>query len=249
MGKNYTQVWKDIYKIHSYEMDLQGRISVTSLLQYMQETAWNHAEHLDVGYSHLLEKSLVWVLSRLALKIFSYPKWGEAIELYTWPSGIDKLFCYRDFKFLDSKGNTCAGATTTWFAIDLNRRRPVKTETYIDLQAGSAERMFPNFVPKIASVVHPSSAKKVNVEYSFLDVNGHVNNVRLVEIILDSFSIDFRKEFFLNEFQINFLNEALAGDEIGVSNSTQDNSEYQHMLLRKRDDAELCRAITRWRKK
>ncbi|MBN1559654.1 hypothetical protein JW998_05350, partial [candidate division KSB1 bacterium] len=85
MQKHYLRTWSDTYKIHSYESDLSAKTSITAILQFMQESAWNHAEHLDLGYSHLRARNLAWVMARLSLRVVALPLWHETIVVETFP--------------------------------------------------------------------------------------------------------------------------------------------------------------------
>lgn len=53
MPDDKKMVWTDEYKVHSYDAGRNGYATMPVLCNFMQETAWNHAEHLNVGFSHL----------------------------------------------------------------------------------------------------------------------------------------------------------------------------------------------------
>jgi hypothetical protein len=50
-------IWADEYLIRSYEVDAMGRASLHTLSKFMQETAYNHANHLEFGYVHFKKKA------------------------------------------------------------------------------------------------------------------------------------------------------------------------------------------------
>ena len=101
----YKKNWVDTYQIHSYEADVSARATVSSILQFMQESAWHHAENLGVGFSQLFKDGLIWVLSQQLIHIEQFPKWGETVTVQTWPSGRDRLAYIRDFKMLNQNEN------------------------------------------------------------------------------------------------------------------------------------------------
>ena len=88
---NDPAIWSDSHIINSFEVDPSNRATVQTLAKLMQESAWNHANALKMGYSHLLEKSLVWILSRLKIRIHDFPAWGESIQVRTWAVGAYRL--------------------------------------------------------------------------------------------------------------------------------------------------------------
>ncbi len=234
------------FKVHGYESDVRGAARVTSLLNYLQESAWTHAEALGVGFSHLLEKNLAWVLGRLRLEIDFLPQWGETIVVETWPSGRDRLYCYRDFRLLDGQKRLFAAATTSWLAVDLDTRRPQRTDSYIDLPVQVADRAFAEFAPKLPPLDPEGRESSATVCCSHLDVNGHMNNVKYLELVLDSFPFDFCRNRFLQEVSINFINEALPGERLLIRTAPADDGAFAHLLVRANDGLELCRMRTKW---
>jgi len=248
-NNDLVKVWKNNHKIHSYEVDFKSCATLTILCQFMQEAAWNHAEHLGVGFSHLFDKNLIWVLSRQTTKINSFPKWGETITIHTWPSGKDRLFCYRDFKILDEQDNVIGIATTTWFVVDIKKRKPQRTDSYIQLETSDdVEKVFSSFPTKIETLYSIDQTKFIQINFSDLDVNEHVNNVKYIEYILYSFPFEFVKTHKLTLFEINYLSEALYNDEIDVRSEKKGDMAYLHSLMRNNDNTELCRAKTYWEK-
>ena len=240
------KVWQDEYKVHSYEVDMKGNATLPILSQFMQESAWNHAENLGVGFTHLMQKNFVWVLARQYIKIESYPKWGDTITLHTWPVKLDRLFAYRDFKIFNDQKDIIALASTSWFVIDLDSRKPQRPENYFHHSIVNTEHVLPGALKKIKSLNVNDHVDERNVRYKDLDVNGHVNNVKYIEWFLDGFPYDFQKSFHITEMSVNFLSEALFGDHVLTYVEDNKDSTFLHSLKRKNKNTELCRAKTIW---
>jgi medium-chain acyl-[acyl-carrier-protein] hydrolase len=241
-------VWNDEYTVHSYEADMKGRAKVMSLCQFMQESALQHADHLGVGFPHLMEKNLIWILARQLIKIHSLPRWGDTIQISTWPTGNDRLFCYRDFRIRDSSHRVLCEATTVWFVIDLKTRMPRRTNPYFSVDTpDNIDQVFPEKLNKLPPAHSESVARSINVTYRDLDMNEHVNNVRYIDWIFDSFTFDFLKKHTLKELEINYVSEAIYGDEITAWYKENDNNSFSHSLVRGHDKSELCRARTSWK--
>jgi medium-chain acyl-[acyl-carrier-protein] hydrolase len=238
--------WINDYRVHSYEIDFKGDATFPVLCQFMQETAWEHAEHMEVGFSHLMKRNLIWVLSRQAVKINSFPKWEDKIKIHTWPSGRDRLFCYRDFKIVNEQDDVIGTATTTWFAMDLEKHRPQRTDSYIQWENRPMDKVLPDFARRIERLNSTNETRVVHVTCSDLDVNAHVNHVKYVNYILDSFPLDFMRTHRLTLFEANYLSEALFNDEIAVRYEKKENGSFLHSLMRNSDHIELCRAKTYW---
>jgi acyl-ACP thioesterase len=244
---NLIRIWKDQYTIHSYQVDIKSKATLVALCQLLQESAWQHAEHLGLGFSHLKEKNLIWVLARQLIRIDSYPKWGDTIEVHTWPTGKDRIFCYRDFRILGPGGSLAAEATTTWFVVDLVSRKPQKTALYYHFELpAEVEVVFPHRLNKLEPLDSEDFTKLMQVSYGDLDMHKHVNNVRYVEWLLNCLPVEFLSAHILREIEINYLSEASYGDEISVSYGKKEKSNFFHKIMRKRDNSEICRARTFW---
>ncbi|MBC8185833.1 hypothetical protein H8E88_32500 [candidate division KSB1 bacterium] len=246
--KEITDIWTDEYKIHSYEMDVKGNASLPMLCKYMQESAYHHAENLGFGFSHLMEKNLFWVLVNQKIKMKSYPRWGEKIIIHTWPSGKGRLSYFRDFKIFDQNKQLIGIATTTWYAIDLEKRRPRRLEDYFEFNPVEGELVFQERPDRLKFIEYVETLKTFQIGYFDLDINDHVNNVRYIEWILECFPLDFHKSHLLNEIEISYSSEAVYGDSVSTSINETKNKIFSHCLLRTEDERELCRAKTSWQK-
>ena len=244
---DFKPVWKDEYRVHSYQVNMLNQLRCTVLCQFMQESAWHHAEHLKLGYADLMRQQLVWVLSRQRVRIHRLPRWQETITVETWPTDRDTLFCYRDFRISDADHQTLAVASSSWAAIDLQTRRLRPTADYfIPDFAASQERAFEDReMQKIAAAEKAAEQHKRSVRFRDLDPNGHVNNVSYIEWILDGFPLEHWQKMELYEMEINYLAEAFYGDQITlIRNAHTDH--FVHSLLRQNGQT-ICRARTIWK--
>jgi len=242
------RIWIEEFKIHSYEIDMKGTATVPILCKFMQECAWHHAENLNVGYSQLSKNGLAWVLSQQRIRFSALPKWGETIRIHTWPSGQKRSAYLRDFKIMNEANQVIVLARTKWYAIDLKRRRPQNVNSYFDYDTEGNEQVFSDPLKKLPEILNTNPTVSFEVRYSDLDVNGHVNNVRYLEWIWDSFPLDYYRSNFLREVEINYLAEAFFGDQVSVHNDSGGGPLVHHKIIDEKEAKELCRAQTVWRK-
>ncbi len=240
-------LWQEPYRIHSYDVDIKGQATLPILFQFMQETAWKHAEHLKLGFDVMFAQNLIWILARQLIRIDRFPKLGDDIVINTWPTGNDRLFCYRDFKILTEQREEIGRATTVWFVVDINTRKPQRTSSYFHLDIGECEQVLPGQRKnRLATLEQSQSKQSFEVKYKDLDFHEHVNNVRYIEWVLDTFPLDFQKRHNLRELEIHYLNEALYQDALTVHSGNIENSNYLHNIVREADQKELCKAKTLW---
>lgn len=237
----------DKFEIHSYEIDLKRRLKVSALNRYMQESAWKHAEQLGFGYTNFIVKKLTWVLTRMIIQIGKLPLWGETIEVFTWPSGRDDFFAFRDFQFFGADGSEFGRATSSWCVINLLDRRPQTMESVpLSKYPMVKELMFADRPGKIQSLKNADSEWRTHVGYQDLDVNEHVNNVRYLDWIMETYPLDFLKNRRLLRLEINYLAEALYGKDVIVFSQQISNFEFRHSIRQLDDQTEICRAELIW---
>jgi medium-chain acyl-[acyl-carrier-protein] hydrolase len=243
--------WEDEYSISFYEVDTKNEVFLPVLWSFMQETAWHHADHLRLGYSDLGEHQYFWVLSRLSIQMEEYPRWGGRVKIKTWLTGIGRLFALRHFSIADSKGNLIGTAKSAWLVLDLKRRRPQRIEPVfkhiLHLFDDPPSTEEPE---KLPPPVRAQMEKSFTVRYSDIDIHHHVNNIKYIEWILDSYPFEINQTHQIHTFDINFLAESSYGDAITIHTEVLKESPpaFLHSVVRKDDGQELCRARAGWKK-
>jgi medium-chain acyl-[acyl-carrier-protein] hydrolase len=231
-------------------VDTKNEVFLPTLWNLMQETAWNHATHLKLGYSDLADQKYFWVLSRLSIYMDEYPGWGEKIKVKTWLAGMGRLFALRYFSIINPTGKTISTAKSAWLVLDLKSRRPQRIgplfKKVLPLLDHPAEEEEPE---KIPDAVHPREENLFKVRYSDLDMHHHVNNTKYIEWVLDHYPFEMHRKYHIHTFEINFLAEASHGDEISIHSEPSGDSPpaFLHSVFRKRDGRELCRAKIKWK--
>jgi len=239
--------------VRSYEVDVTGRATVLTISNFLQEIAGNHAGKLGVSVDKLFAKKLTWVLSRLHLKMFSYPFWREEVSILTWPSDAYGKFATRDFELSNSKNEIIGKATTSWMLIDLTKMKPITMPDFIkDINLPKRERAIDDKFEKIPKLEKSEFQNKYNVRLSDLDINQHVNNVNYIEWAIETIPVEAYQKYQLNQLEISFRAESKYGDSV-VSQAQEFESNnqktYFHSLTKDNTQLELASARSRWTKK
>jgi medium-chain acyl-[acyl-carrier-protein] hydrolase len=239
------------YLVHVYETDANGKLTLSGLFNYLQDTASDHAEKLNFGRDDLLKNNHIWVLSRMYALIDDFPLWNDAITVRTWPSGIDKILALRDFEVLDHNKIHLASATSSWAIIDRTYRRIQRPDDIIANFHSAFNKK--RALQRNASKLNPLSkdgylSPMFKVKFSDLDVNLHVNNVKFLQWVTDSYPLDFIVSNSPRSVEINYLAESMCGDEIKVmvTQESELTSIWNHSVIRVNDDRELCRIRIEW---
>jgi medium-chain acyl-[acyl-carrier-protein] hydrolase len=212
----FSTLHKQPFLVLSNEADIHHRASVFSMGNYLQEAGRSHAEALGWGVNLLRTKNQFWVLARLHIQLLKRPAPGQTVVVHTWPKGTDRHFALRDFLvFLDDE--LIARATSTWALLQLPQRRPialdVMDERLFERKNDHAITAIPD---KIESPEITGQPRLHTVVFSELDQNGHVNNTRYLNWMLDTFPTEFHRKNEVAELQANYLAEVFPDQEIAI---------------------------------
>ncbi len=198
-------------RIRYSETDCEGKITLTSILDYFQDCSTFHSEELGVGVEYLTEQELAWVLTSWQLDVSSYPKMGETVSVKTWPYGFQGFFGYRNFTMEDEKGELLAYANSVWVLLDLKRARPTKLtremkEAYqlspqLPLECDSRKIQLPEHLEKMESFP---------VHKYHIDTNQHVNNGKYVSMAQEYLPPGFK----ISKMRAEYRKAAVYGDII-----------------------------------
>jgi len=242
--------WRGNFLVHAYEMDSRGNLTLLALCDWLQEAAGRHATALGWSIHDLMARGQTWVLSRLSVRVGAQPPFDASVAVSTWPSGVQRLHSLRDFRVTADDGEEVAVATTGWILLDLARRRPLRPPAEIDevSRSGPGRALDDPFehLPEVAA--EAASEVAVTVPWSAIDVNGHANNVRLVEWLLAATPSDPGLSSTPSALEVEFRSEARHGDSLRALCAADARSPevLHHSLRRTEDDQEVARGRTRW---
>ena len=217
---------KETHKVRAYEVDRNNRLKLSSVFNYMQETAANHAESLQFGFDDLQSQGKIWALSRAKIRLFGTLSFRDRIETETWPKGIDKLFALRDFMLRSQNGELIGRATSCWLMLDGATMRPLRIGELIDHI--SKELPEPAMVEVPGKLTMPESRTSVmtrKIVYSDIDINSHTNNARYVEMVTDCLTDEETDSKTIDTMQINFLSESKLGETIRLMRAESESGE------------------------
>lgn len=236
-------IHQESFRIHTYDSDSFGRATLPSILRFMQESATIHAHSFKAGISDLKEEGLFWVISHIKIDFNNFPSLGEVINVNTWGKRLQRIFCLRDFDAYDKLGNLIMNATSSWLVLDINRHRVQNPDSiFRRFLCDNNKSALEMDLGKLNVIDKPDYQESLNVKYCDLDMNGHANNTRYVEWMINSHEYDFWKNKTIKEFTINFSGEARLGDTVIVSRKEIKENKWLYNLHCPESDKELCRA-------
>lgn len=210
------------YEIDYSHIDNRGIAKPSFLWNIMQDAATVHAETLHLTSA---DRSLIWVLSRIKANLYRPLLPYERVRCETWFPGIRGASWYRSFAFFVNE-KLVGEAQSMWVTIDAQTRRILRPSVFP--ASDSIQRMMRGELfeplPKLSCAsatphhTHP-------VMYSDLDINNHVNNVRVVELISDALDLQ-RQPGFISSLQVNYTAETTFGAQLTLSCGTVNSTRY-----------------------
>ena len=241
------------FPIRYHELDSHGLLRPMTLLNFVQDAGGMHAARLGVSVRNLRQHGLTWVLSRVHLEVDRYPHADDAIRVRTWPATREGLFSCREFEMFDRNGTIFSRATSSWAALNLATRRPVRLEDCLPDYPLTPRRALDD--PFATLPLFPDPPGDSFREIPFLvrrsdqDSNQHVNNTVYADWALEAVPDDVAAGH-LQSIEVSFRAEALYGDSVlsqcTVSRTGRD-AECLHRIVNSRDGRELARLRTRWK--
>lgn len=237
------------YEIYYFQINQKQEATPVSILQYLEDAAIAHSEAVGLGIEQLLAQRTGWILNHWLLKMEQYPRQGEKIRIETWASDFERFYGRRKFRISDSQGRYLGQADSLWVFLNLDRRRPIRIPehfvTAYSLIRSEKEEGFQE-LPNLTDV---QAEMKFRVRQSDIDTNGHVNNTRYVDWMLEGIHEDFLQNHKITELEVIYKKETRYGVAIASETQRHDTSQepqFLHRILDETGGQELALGRTRW---
>lgn len=206
------------------ECNGEKELPVWQIADKIIEVATLHANSWGVGYKRLIVDNHAWVLSRVAIEMSRYPKVNESYTLTTWIEDYNRHFSERNVEITDSEGSVIGYARTIWVVINLTTRESQDISALEYIRENALDKQCPiDKMTRIRQVEHVRESR-YTFQYSDIDFNRHVNSVRYICLLMNQWTIDRYDSHSVRRFEISYLKEAHAGEEvtIGIDDTTDD---------------------------
>ena len=200
--------------VNSNDVDDHYDVKISTIFKYLQQAATNHAEILNLGKKDTVDKGMFWVITRMRVVIYKSPKMLDTLTVKTHP-GQTMLFVFpRFYQIYNQNNELCVSASASWALLNINTHKVItKFETdNFKLQGEVDENDLP--LPGKITFDSLNFIENRKVRYSDIDLNGHLNNTKYIEYIIDTHDINFYKNKRVKEILINYEKEIKDEDEV-----------------------------------
>ena len=208
-------IYTQYFEINDSGVDRYGRLKPSMILFYAQEVAGQHCLTLSVDYDTLAKRRLFWAVIRHRVQVTRLPMRGEKIRVETWPMPTTRAAYPRSVVAYDENGEECFRSISLWVLMDLDNRNmilPGKSGVIVDGTLRGTELAAPNsLAPKVLS-----NHRQRPVSFTDLDRNGHMNNTRYMDWLMDLLPSQFHETHRIQEFTVCYLSEAREGQQLDL---------------------------------
>ena len=237
------------FVVRSFDSDAFGYLTPMALAGYLQEAAGQSADSLGFGMSDLNPRGLTWVLVREHFELDTPIRFGDALEVETWPSGIDRWAALRDFRLLNG-GEEVGRALTSWFILDIPTRHPVRPKTVLtDEYHTQSAHVLELKSDSLSRLEVADGERRFQVRFADIDANLHVTNASYVAWVVEAVQDSVWRDQWLAGLDIQFLAECSLGAAVHSRSGSIGEGARLHAVIREDDSKELARARTLWKSK
>ena len=239
------KVGKYEFMAEPFHCDFSGRLFMGHLGNHLLNAADFHSTDRGFGMKYLMTIQRSWVLSRLAIEMDELPQQYQHFHVETWVESAMRYFTSRNFRIVGDEGKVYGYGRSIWAMIDTESRQPtdlfairdgainqwIEKDKACPIEKGGRVKM-----GETAELV-----RTIDTFYNDVDINGHINSVKYIEHILDLWDIHWYREHQIKRFEIAYVAEAHAGDQLSFYLEIVNEGEYCIRIVRT-DGTECCRS-------
>ena len=208
----------------SEHVDCFRRLRTSTLFELLQTASIRHTEELGMGRDKTLDKGLLWVIARQYVLIDRMPVYDERITLRSWPGETMRVLFPRYYEILSESGETLVRGSAVWSLMDAETRTTAFPDEYgVEIAGVETGRELP-YLTKLQTTETPNGFDFI-VPYSYVDLNGHMNNTRYLDLIEDHLPAAKAGKF-LREIHTEYAAEAKRDAKLHVTWGQENNMYY-----------------------
>ena len=221
--------WTEEYRVNVHDTDLNGIVSASGILRYMQDTSNLHMAGEGPSYEALFAEGNSFILSRISLSIYAPLHAHDVIKSQTWAVASRGVTYNRCFRIIRGE-DIIAEATSVWALVDIHSHRirrvgeiPVHYSEDDPLELDLPARF------RIPAEAKLSLMGERTVLYADVDRNGHMNNTHYPDIFCSY--LPEMKHSRVISCMFSFVKEAPLGEMVKMYCGEYDGAYYVRSVL------------------
>jgi len=213
------------YPLRACDFDCRCHWQPSGVMDLFQDAAGRHAMELGIGFLQLAAEQKMWILSGVQYEVVATPHMYQQVRVITWPLPATSVTCRRDFRIESLDGQVLVKGTSDWAIMDGQKRKLIRArEVYPPELAYCSDLAFEEKMPRLKAFEPQGEGLMVIPGYAELDMNGHVNNTKYANFIMNA--VDLEADETVRLFQIHYHKELLAHQPVWVFVFREDSTIY-----------------------
>lgn len=215
-----NEKYKRTFTLTNNLFDTTDHLKLSSVMDLSQEISGNHADILGCGFNEFIAKNFIWVITRNYIEFLKPIEYIKNIVVETYPTKQRFVEYPREVKFYNEKGELLCVSKSIWMVLNL---KDFEIETPSLFEGLNQDLITPYFKDRIKKLpIEPREnlgfLKEVEVTYSMLDHNGHMNNTHYLDWFLDIY-----KTSRVKKVQVEYVKQSFLGEKIFLYGSKNGN--------------------------
>ncbi|MBQ7715248.1 MAG: hypothetical protein IJT70_05200 [Clostridia bacterium] len=220
------------YRINVHDTDLNGLLSPTGYMRYLQDSAFCQMEDDGPSYDELFDEGLAFILSRIRIIFTGEVHSHENVTVRTWSCGGHAASFVRCYE-MEKDGVEVAKGKSVWALYDFKNNK-LKRFSEVETNYATDEELDVDMPRRPEFASEPSLLGVKKVFYTDADQNRHMNNTRYADMLWNFFPD--RDESRIASIDISYLNEAPLGCELEIYGAESlDGDGYVFKTIRRED--------------
>ncbi len=220
-------VFERKHKVGVDEVNRKLLMTNRAIIISFENTASFQSDSIHYGILDIPQTLLTWFVIDWKVRVIRRPLYGEELTIRTWGRYADRSFSYRDFEIYVND-ELCVQATSKWALLNV-ATRSFENVTPELLQRYGNEDSLSTFAERelehMKVLDEYDSRTPIVIRKSDLDFNGHVNNVKYFD-----FLIDYANAPEYDDFRITYRKEIRKEDQVYLCHSRISNRDLYAII-------------------
>lgn len=212
-----TIIYEKKHTLLMRDCDMHRRLKPSVLLAMFQDCSEALTEGWGVGLEYMLDRGVIWVAARVSCTVTRLPVHGETVTIRGWAgrsrSGIFPFF----YTVLDEAGAELLRGCSLWVLSDRQTHSMLSGNVpRISLPTPEPENAP---LPRMAAIRPPEEARHTTrrVQFSEVDINGHLTNTRYFDWMCDLASPEFHLAHPVTGLRVDYRAETFPEEELDLA--------------------------------
>ena len=209
-------IFRRTYTLTDLHVDRFGRLRPSAMAYLAQDVAGGHCMGLGLDWETLASRDMFWAIIRQRFSVTRLPRRGETITLETWPMPTTRAAFPRATVAYDAEGKELFRILGLWVLMNPKTRSmilPAKSGINLDGIVRGTELTPPGSILPKDFEAHLTRT----VVFAELDRNGHMNNTKYLDWVMDLQPAQFHEAHPVREILICYHAEALENQQIDLT--------------------------------